>query len=66
MVANEGVSEAITSFFRDDSYAVFLGLCFDLRPNNIFEGMARVEESNTRLEKWRATWNAHNSKTDKN
>ena len=25
----------------------------------------RVEESNTRLEKWRATWNAYDSKTDK-
>ena len=25
-----------------------------------------VEGSNTRLEKWRATWNANNSKTDKN
>ena len=27
---------------------------------------ARLEESNTKLEKWRATWNAYNSKPDKN
>ena len=35
--------------------------CWTLASKNV-----RVEESNTRLEKRRATWNAYNSKTDKN
>ena len=34
--------------------------CWTVASKNVW-----VEESNTRLEKWRATWNAYNGKTDK-
>ena len=36
MAANEGVTKAIASLFRDVSDTVFLGLSFDRRANNIF------------------------------
>ena len=71
MAANEGVIKAVVNFYQDDSDAVFLGLSYDLRPYilkvQILIGLlvgnvglwpvkkVCVEESNTRLEKWRAT-----------
>ena len=71
MAANEGVKKAVVNFYQDDSDAVFLGLSYDLRPYilkvQILIGLlvgnvglwpvkkVFAEESNTRLEKWRAT-----------
>ena len=71
MAANEGVIKAVVNFYQDDSDAVFLGLSYDLRPYilkvQILVGLLVgnvdlwpvkkffVEESNTRLEKWKAT-----------
>ena len=67
MAANEGVIKAVVNFYQDDSECgvswSFLRstLCWSLAGKNVC-----AEESNTRLEKWRATWNAVNCKTDKN
>ena len=35
MGANEGVTEAVASFYRGDSDTVFLDFSYDLRPNII-------------------------------
>ena len=35
MAANEGVTEAVASFYRGDSDTVFLDFSYDLRPNII-------------------------------
>ena len=35
MAANEGVTEAVASFYRGDSDMVFLDFSYDLRPNII-------------------------------
>ena len=71
MAANEGVIKAVVNFYKDDSNAVFLGLSYDLRPNplkvQILIGLLVgnvglwpvkkfVEESDTRFEKWRASY----------
>ena len=71
MAANEGVIKAVVNFYQDDSDAVFLGLSYDLRPNllklQILIGLLVgnvglwpvkkfVEESDTRFEKWRASY----------
>ena len=81
MAANEGVIKAVVNFYKDDSDAVFLGLSYDLRPNplkvqiligllvgnvGLWRVKKFVEEGNTRFEKWWATWNPVNCKTDKN
>ena len=73
MAANEGVTKAIASLFRDDSDTVFPsiyvpiiyseGINFDWHNGwkrwTLGQKNIRVEESNTRLEKWRSTWNAN-------
>ena len=71
MAANEGVIKAVVNFYQDDSDAVFLGLSYDLRPYilkvQILVGLLVgnvdlwpvkkfVEESDTRFEKWRASY----------
>ena len=35
MAANEGVTEAVASFYRGDSDTVFLDFSYDLHPNII-------------------------------
>ena len=68
MAANEGITKATVNFFQDDSDTVFLSdvpiicseginldwhngwKCWTLASKNV-----QVEESNTRLQKWRAT-----------
>ena len=66
LATNEGVIKAIGNFYRDDSDSVFLRLSHDLRPSILASKNVCVDESNTRLEKWRATLNAFNSKINKN
>ena len=69
MAANEGVTKAIASLFRDDSDTVFLsiyvpiiyseGINFDWHNGwkcwTLATKNVREEESKTRLKKWRAT-----------
>ena len=66
LATNEGVIKAIGNFYRDDSDSVFLRLSHDLRPSILASKNVCVDESNTRLGKWRATLNAFNSKINKN
>ena len=69
MAANEGITKAIASFFQDDSDTVFLSICVPIIYSEginsdwhngwkcwtLASKNVQVEESNTRLQKWRAT-----------
>ena len=82
MAANEGVIKAAVNFYQDDSECgvswSFLRSTSKSSEGTNFDWLIGwkcwplaskkvcVEETNSRLEKWRATWNPVNCKTDKN